>query len=84
MSGGQTLALGGVAVAAIVVQLTLAMGLTVLVSYLLLRLGFFALVWHRPLVEVSIFCIFLGALVVLTPSGLPLAAPHAASEPSGK
>jgi uncharacterized membrane protein len=43
-------------------QLLIALLLTVLLSILLMRLGFYRLVWHRPLVELAIFCTFWGHL----------------------
>jgi hypothetical protein len=61
--------IGGVILSPIVPQLLIALLLTVLVSILLMRLGFYRLVWHRPLVELAIFCILLGTLVALTPDG---------------
>ena len=81
MSQSQNLILGGIVVSPVVVQLGVALLLTVLLSWLLLRVGFYRLTWHRPLVEVSIFCILFGALVVLVPDGTPFVAPNASTEP---
>lgn len=61
--------IGGVILSPIVPQLLIALLLTVLVSILLMRMGFYRLVWHRPLVELAIFCILLGTLVAFTPDG---------------
>lgn len=61
--------IGGVILSPIVAQLLIALVLTGLLSILLMRLGFYRLVWHRPLVELSLFCILLGTIVVLTPDG---------------
>jgi hypothetical protein len=44
-----------------------ALAATCGLSWGLTRVGFYRLVWHRPLVEVAIFCIFLG-LFGLTPA----------------
>ncbi len=60
----QTL-LGQIQIAPIVPAALLALLLTALLSALLVRLGFFRLVWHRPLVEVALFCIVLCAVVVI-------------------
>jgi hypothetical protein len=40
-----------------------------------MRLGFYRLIWQRPLVELSIFCIVLGLIVAFTPDGWPLGHP---------
>jgi hypothetical protein len=61
--------IGGVILSPIVPQLLIALLLTVMLSILLMRMGFYRLVWHRPLVELSLFCILLGTLVALTPDG---------------
>ncbi|WP_206239884.1 DUF1656 domain-containing protein [Novosphingobium terrae] len=61
--------IGGVILSPIVAQLLIALLLTGLLSILLMRLGFYRLVWHRPLVELCIFCILLGTIVALTPDG---------------
>lgn len=64
--------LGGIILSPIVPQLLIALLLTALLSFLLMRLGFYRLVWHRPLVELSLFCIILGVIVALAPDGSPL------------
>jgi hypothetical protein len=61
--------IGGVILSPIVPQLALALLLTALVSVLLMRVGFYRLVWHRPLVELALFCILLGIIVALAPDG---------------
>jgi hypothetical protein len=63
--------IGGIILSPIVPELLIALLLTGLLSIVLMRLGFYRLVWHRPLVELSIFCIILGAIVAFTPDGLP-------------
>lgn len=74
--------LGGVILSPIVPELLIALVFTALLSVLLMRLRLYRLVWHRPLVEVSIFCIILGAIVALTPDGwTPLAPPNPPIEP---
>jgi hypothetical protein len=64
--------IGGVILSPIVPQLLIALFLTGLLSVLLMRCGFYRLVWHRPLVELSIFCMILGAIVLLSQDGWPL------------
>jgi hypothetical protein len=63
--------IGGIILSPIVPELLIALLLTGLLSVLLMRLGFYRLVWHRPLVELSIFCIILGTIVAFTPDGRP-------------
>lgn len=55
-------ALGGILFSPIVPMLLIALLSTVIVSLLLMRLGFYQLVWQRPLVELAIFCMIFGAL----------------------
>lgn len=64
--------IGGVILSPIVPELLIALILTGLLSVALMRLGFYRLLWHRPLAEVSIFCMILGVIVALTPDGRPL------------
>jgi hypothetical protein len=64
--------IGGVILSPIVPELLIALVLTGLLSVLLMRIGFYRLVWHRPLAEVSLFCMMLGVIVALTPDGRPL------------
>ena len=64
--------IGGVILSPLVPELALSMLLTVGTSLVLMRLGFYRLVWHRPVVELSLFCIFLGGIVALTPDGWPV------------
>jgi hypothetical protein len=63
--------IGGIILSPIVPELLIALLLTGLLSVLLMRLGFYRLVWHRPLVELSIFCIILGTIVAFTPDRRP-------------
>ncbi|USI73895.1 DUF1656 domain-containing protein [Sphingomonas morindae] len=60
-------AIGGVYLSPIIPEVALALFLTALLSVLLVRSGFYRFVWHRPLVEVAIFCILLALL-----AGAPL------------
>ncbi len=53
-------------------QLLLAVLLTGLLTFVLMRLNFYRLVWHRPLVELALFCMILGLIVALTPDGWPI------------
>ncbi|WBO24256.1 DUF1656 domain-containing protein [Sphingomonas abietis] len=64
--------IGGVILSPIVPELLIAVLLTALLSIVLMRLGFYRATWHRPLVEISFFCMILGAIVALTPDGTPL------------
>jgi Cu/Ag efflux pump CusA len=51
---------GGVLFSPIVVAVALALAATVVLSMVLARLGFYRLVWNRPIVEVALFCILLA------------------------
>ncbi len=53
--------IGGVYLSPIVSGCIVALLLTIAISAILTRLGFYRLVWHRPLVEVAIFCMLLAA-----------------------
>jgi hypothetical protein len=64
--------IGGVILSPIVPELLIAILLTALLSIVLMRLGFYRATWHRPLVELSFFCMILGAIVALTPDARPL------------
>ncbi len=64
--------IGGIILSPIVPELLIALLITGLLSIMLMRLGFYRLVWHRPLVELSIFCMILGTIVAFTPDGEPL------------
>lgn len=64
--------IGGVILSPIVPELLIALILAGLLSVMLMRLGFYRLVWHRPLVELCMFCMILGIIVALTPDGRPL------------
>ena len=74
--------IGGIIISPLVPQLVVSVLLTGLISVLLMRFGFYRMVWHRPLIEVSLFCIILGGIVALTPEGTPVGSalndvPHA-------
>lgn len=56
--------IGGVYVSPIAIACIAALIATVVVSAVLARVGFYRLVWHRPLVEVSIFCIALAVSAI--------------------
>lgn len=60
---------GGIIFTPVVPQVVIAMLLTILVSFIFTRIGLFRFVWHRPLVEVCLFCLILGVLVILSPDG---------------
>ena len=59
--------LGGIDVSPIAIACLVALAATAGVSAILTRIGFYRLVWHRPLVEVAIFCMLL-ALAGLAPA----------------
>ena len=61
--------IGGVLISSIVPTLVVALILTILLSMVLVRIGFYKLVWQRPLVDLSIFFILAGLIVVLLPDG---------------
>ena len=65
--------IGGVLISTIVPACAVALGLTILLSMVLVRLRFYRLVWHRPLVDLSIFCILLAAVVELMAAGWSIA-----------
>lgn len=56
--------LGGVLLSPIVPTGVLALLATIVLSVLLTRLGVYRLTWHRPLVEVSLFCILVWLFTV--------------------
>jgi fatty-acid desaturase len=63
------LVIGGVLISPIVPACLLALLVTIACSIVLIRLGLYRLVWHRPLVEVALFCIALGCITL---AGQPL------------
>ena len=67
----QNFLIGGVILSPLVPELAVSVLLTALISLLLMRLGFYRLVWHRPLVELALFCIILGGIVALMANGYP-------------
>jgi hypothetical protein len=54
----------GVLVAPIVVYALLAIPVVVLLRWVLARLGFFSLIWHPALFEVSLYLIILSLFVL--------------------
>ena len=71
---------GGVLLSPLVPQLLLAVLLTGLLTFVLMRLNFYRLVWHRPLVELALFCMILGLIVALMPDGWPIWAARTPTE----
>jgi protein AaeX len=55
----------GVLVAPIVVYALLVIPVVVLVRWVLARLGFFSLIWHPALFEVSLYLIILSLFVLV-------------------
>ena len=64
-----SVAIGGVYLSPIVPACAAALIVTAILSVVLTRIGFYRLVWHRPLVEVAIFCMVLAAAAILPPLG---------------
>lgn len=54
------LVIGGVLLSPIVTACVVALVATFCLSLILTRVGFYRLVWNRPIVEVAIFCILLA------------------------
>ena len=67
---GNELIVGGVYISPIVPACIAALLLTVLLSAILTRIGFYRLVWHRPLVEVAIFCMLLAVAATVPVGGV--------------
>lgn len=63
MSGG--FVVGGVYLTPIVPACVIALCVTMIASAILARIGFYRLVWHRPLVEVAIFCMLFAAAATM-------------------
>jgi hypothetical protein len=57
----------GVFVPALLVWGLIALLLTAVLRSVLVRVGFYRLVWHRPLVDLSLLVIILAAVVALVP-----------------
>jgi hypothetical protein len=57
----------GVFVPALLVWGLVALALAAVARAVLSRVGFYRLVWHRPLVDLSLFVIILAAVVALSP-----------------
>ncbi len=67
----QNFLMGGIILSPLVAELAVSVVLTALISVLLMRLGFYRLVLHRPLIELALFCIILGGIVALTEADRP-------------
>lgn len=57
----------GVFVPALLVWGLIALFLTAVLRIVLARIGFYRLVWHRPLVDLSLLVIILAAVVNILP-----------------
>jgi hypothetical protein len=57
----------GVFVPALLVWGLITLLLTAVLRSVLVRVGFYRLVWHRPLVDLSLLVIILAAVVALVP-----------------
>ncbi len=64
--------IGGILISSIVPVFFAALFLTVLVSMVLVRVGFYQLVWQRPIVDLAILIILFGIIVILLPDGWSL------------
>ncbi len=61
------LLLGEVVFSPIVAACLLAFALAALTSWALIRLNLYRWLWRRPLVEVALFCIWLGLISAFSP-----------------
>jgi hypothetical protein len=57
----------GVFVPALLIWGLIALALTGVLRFVLTRIGFYRLVWHRPLVDLSLLTIILAAIVTFAP-----------------
>jgi hypothetical protein len=58
----------GVFVPILLVWGLIALVLTSALRWILTRVGFYRLVWHRPLVDLSLFVLIMAAVAVALPS----------------
>lgn len=68
----QEFRIGGVLISTVVPAFVVALILTVLISLILTRIGFYKLVWQRPIVDLAILIILFGVIVVVLPDGWPI------------
>lgn len=61
---------GGVYISPVVPAAIVALVATMLLSFVLTRIGFYRLVWHRPLVEVAIFAMLFALAAGVPPIGI--------------
>ncbi|HTC07636.1 MAG TPA: DUF1656 domain-containing protein [Acetobacteraceae bacterium] len=59
--------INGVFIPALLVWGLVSLALTAMLRTALLRVGFYRLVWHRPLVDLSLLIIILAAVVATLP-----------------
>jgi hypothetical protein len=57
----------GVFVPVLLVWAMIALALTAILRRVLAAIGFYRLVWHRPLVDLSLFVLLLGAVATVLP-----------------
>lgn len=57
--------LGGVFLSPLLLCLVIALGARVGLSWLLTRAGLYSAVWNRPLFDISLFAILVGAAMLL-------------------
>ena len=59
--------IGGILISTVVPALIAGLIVSVLLSLLLTRVGFYKLVWHRPLVDLAIFIMLFGLFMLFLP-----------------
>ena len=62
--------LHGVLVAPLLVWMLVAYGLTAILRSVLARTGFYRLVWHPSLFDVSLYVVIVGGVVALVSTGI--------------
>lgn len=67
----QDFRIGGILISTVVPAFFAALILTVLLSWVLTRIGFYKLVWQRPIVDLAILILIFSTIVVLLPDGWP-------------
>ena len=64
--------IAGVFVPPLLVWGLIALPISAVARFVLARLGFYRLVWHRPLVDLSLFVLILAAVAAAVPRWIPL------------
>lgn len=61
--------IGGILISTIVPVFFAALILTVVLSWVLVRIGFYKLVWQRPIVDLALLILIFSAIVLVLPDG---------------